>query len=152
MYHAPIVDCRFRMSSIICDIWPISARLQVMPLQHWLVQSLDWLCRDDLQVMQYSETSNLRPAILSSVEVVILKQTTAIGYRKGVQNYVLCWEVVPFLEGPLSEVPLYTTSRSKSKPSWQFHFHCSRILHSSKPDSFSIPVVYFKFSEKRYGG
>ena len=25
-------------------------------------------------------------------------------YRKGVQNSVPCWEVVPFSEGPLSEV------------------------------------------------
>ena len=29
---------------------------------------------------------------------------------KGVQKCVLCWEVVPFLKGPLSEVPLYTPS------------------------------------------
>ena len=27
-------------------------------------------------------------------------------YGNGVQKRVLCWEVVPFLEGPLSEVPL----------------------------------------------
>ena len=29
-------------------------------------------------------------------------------YGKGVQKSVLCWEVVPFLEGPLLEAPLYT--------------------------------------------
>ena len=28
-------------------------------------------------------------------------------YGKGVQKCVLCWEAVPFSEGPLSEVPLY---------------------------------------------
>ena len=31
-------------------------------------------------------------------------------YGKGVQNCVLCWEVVPVSEGPLSEVPLNTVS------------------------------------------
>ena len=29
-------------------------------------------------------------------------------YGKGVQKSVLCWEVVPFSESPLSEVPLYS--------------------------------------------
>ncbi len=29
-------------------------------------------------------------------------------YGKGVQESVLCREVVPFSEGPLSEVPLYS--------------------------------------------
>ena len=28
-------------------------------------------------------------------------------YGKGVQKSALCWEVVPFSEGPLLEVPLY---------------------------------------------
>ena len=33
-------------------------------------------------------------------------------YRKAVYKYILYWEVVPFLEGPLSEVPLYLQTSS----------------------------------------
>ena len=36
-------------------------------------------------------------------------------YGKGVQNCVLCWEVVPISEGPLSEVPLYYIGKIKVK-------------------------------------
>ncbi len=35
-------------------------------------------------------------------------------YGKGVQKSVLCREVVPFSEGPLSEVPLYTRNYTPS--------------------------------------
>ena len=50
----------------------------------------------------------LGPAILSSVERLSSSRRVKMiyCYGKGVQNDVLCWEAVPFLEGPLSEVPL----------------------------------------------
>ena len=51
----------------------------------------------------------LGPAILSTVEKFSSSQRLKMNYcyRKGVQKCVLCWEVVPFSEDPLSEVPLY---------------------------------------------
>ncbi len=46
---------------------------------------------------------------LSSVGRLSLSQRLKMYYcyGKGVQKSVLCREVVPFSEGPLSEVPLY---------------------------------------------
>ena len=50
----------------------------------------------------------LEPAILSSVERLSSSWRLKMNYcyGKGVQKCVLYWEVVPFSEGPLLEVPL----------------------------------------------
>ncbi len=55
-------------------------------------------------------------------EVVLLSEEDHC-YGKGVQKSVLSREVVPFSEGPLTEVPLYT--QLKSLPStWCVYHHC----------------------------
>ena len=55
-------------------------------------------------------------------------------HGNGVQNCVLCWEVVPFSEGPLSEVPLYlniTPSLSNElDPSDDYHRLTSGFFRS----------------------
>ena len=50
----------------------------------------------------------LGAAILSFFERLSSSRRLKMNYHygKGVQKSVLCWEVVPFSEGPLSEVPL----------------------------------------------
>ena len=56
----------------------------------------------------------LGSAILSFVLFLEVKMNYC--YRKGVQKSVLCWEVVPFPEGPLSEVPLYIQDILTERP------------------------------------
>ena len=80
----------------------VNKMMSFFQLRDWsLLGSLKW----NLQIKD-----TLEPAIiLSFVEKVsssrILK--TNYCYRKGVRKGVLCWEVVPFSEGPLSEVKVY---------------------------------------------
>ena len=47
----------------------------------------------------------LGPVVLSYVERLSSSRRLKMNdcYEKGVQNCVLCWEVVPFSEGPLSK-------------------------------------------------
>ena len=56
----------------------------------------------------YPIKDTLGPAILSTVERLSSSQRLKMNscYGKGAQNCVLCWEVVPISEGPLSEIPL----------------------------------------------
>ena len=60
-------------------------------------------------------------------------------YGKGDQNCVLCWKIVPFSEGPLSEVLLYTLNgkqhnTEKRKPENTFFI----VLKQFNVSSYSL--------------
>ena len=62
-------------------------------------------------------------------------------YGKGVQKSVLCWEVVPLSEGPLSEVPLYTFVTAPFSPiiDWSSTYSPLTVhpfTHSSGPKCY----------------
>ena len=81
---------------LILEIRPMnrSSRLQCYRLANEL-----FITNSDIK-------DTLRPAILSLVERMSSFRINYC-YGKGVQKCVLCWEVIPFSEGLLSEVPLY---------------------------------------------
>ena len=81
-------------------------------------------------------------------------------YGKGVQKFVLCWEVVPFSEGALSEVPLHMHESTCTKTLRGAHREVlgSSVIHLLSPAparlsaSSSLPLgLRIRTGERRRG-
>ncbi len=81
-----------------------------------------------------NKKDTLGSAISSSVGRLSLSRRLKMYYcyGKGVQKSVLCREVVPFSEGPLSEVLLYTYFHRLSSPHWSSKIHWSWFVQYSQ--------------------